>query len=379
MAERNDTMENVSGNDGTVELVPQGTVGEITQPAWKSRKWQIAFFVALGFLILSLTGVTEALAQLFMYKGCDAFLSRSAQTSQTLFLSFSVIKAVAAMVGDVPIVGGLVESVADLIDCSWWGCFISMVVLRVLQLFFVFVDWCGRWPGVVIGFAGCLATGLRLLGIRLLPIRQLLVGLIAFAATLFFLAPLSVRAVAILADALEAQRGEQLEQSKTMLQEAWAWENIPPYMSNLTTELRHKLPNMLGGIGEEEYLAATKSFEEKQAAFKTANETAIRLFTNGVILYLAEKAIACFLFPFAFLWTLHWFTKRLCAWMNLPFDVEFHRLMRPPEQTRTEALQQRVGTFATTIKTRRARHIAKPETPTDAPSEDQAEKEGGQA
>lgn len=306
-----------------------------------TRKAENVFYVFIGLLALSWTGVITWLAKLCIYDGCTDFLSDTAHSSQNIFLVLSGIKTIVAMVEDVPIVGKMVEALSDLIDYTWWGSFISMVVLRIMQLFFKLLEWFGNWPCVVLSLCGCTLAGMYQYGIKVQWVRKVLLTIGAFILAFFFITPLGVKGVSVIAMTLELQRGDKLEQAKVNFENTWTRDNFPDYFDKWMAELGYCFPRWTGGLSDEEYQKRMNDFSAKEIAFKKKNKAAIKDLTEASIIFLAEKALVCFLFPFALLWGTCFFTKKIAKYLDLPFDVDMKHLVQSPEKLKTRSLQKK--------------------------------------
>lgn len=353
----------------------QDSVGPLTIVQEENRtispkvwKWMLSIFV--GLLILACAGQCDLFIRWALYARADEFLSDSAGTSQILFATFSLLKGLVAMVGDVPILGGIVEPLQDLIDYSWWGCFISMVVLRALQFFMSFVTYCGKWPSVIFALTGCIFAWTQLCGFRWVALRKTLIVIQVAFVGLYILAPLSTICVAYTVRGIENLRGNTLQEAKAVLEDAWKEENKPDYLDHGIAWLRHKLPVKWFSSSEEEWLITSREFTKKHDAFIAKNEQALGQITKACSLYLAEKAIACFFFPFAFLWAIHFALKKGGAWLNAPFEVKYRTLIMRPEALTNENLKKTAQEVAQKYAEAKAKKAAAtpPETPPDAPS-----------
>ena len=318
-----------------------------------SRKAKKIFYVFIGLLALSCTGVITRLLESCIYSGCTDFLGDAAHSSQNIFLVLSGIKTIVAMVEDVPIVGKMVEALSDLIDYTWWGSFMSMIVLRIVQLFFKLLEWFGVWPSVILSLCGCVLSGMYQHGIKVQWVRKVLLAIGAFILAFFFITPVGVRGVSVIAKTLEAQRGNKLEQARDNFERTWTKDNFPNYFDKWMTELGHSFPRWTGGLSEEEYQKRINDFEAKELAFKKKNEAAINDLTEASIIFLAEKVLVCFLFPFALLWGTSFFTKKMAKVLELPFEVDMKRLMQPPEKLKTATLQKKAKEIKQSLKNKR--------------------------
>lgn len=310
----------------------------------EQRKRRILFCIFLGLFILSLTGILSGIAERLLYHPNTAFLDRSAATSTKMFLSLSGIKVLVAAIESIPIIGKFAEALSDLIDYSWWGCFISMVLLKVIGFFFEFIKYLDRWPTIIITGSGVLLSWLNLKLCRALFIRKTLVGILSFTISFYIFIPLVTHGVALISDTLEAQRGNKIEVAEQTLKYTFAWDNIPNYFSRGAAEIIKNIPEWSGGISKEEYERIKQEYNLKQQAFQEKTRKGLTDLTHAFVLYLAEKLIACFLFPFALLWGGWKMTTLLCGQLNIPFTETFSQLIAPPASLSNKALRAKLST-----------------------------------
>lgn len=325
---------------------------ELAPEAKKKKIWCVVFWIFVGVAVLSLLGVTNTLLDMALYEGNREFLKNSSNSSTILFVSFSIIKIALAALRDVPVLGGAVDAVKDLVDYAWWGCFLSMVVLQVLKYFFEFVAWCGRAPAVIFSAVGCLLAFLQWKGWNWTPVRKVLIATFALLVGLYLIAPLATFGVAKVVGVMEEKQIESFDAARKGLEKAQ--NSIPDY----STYYGAKLSNFFSGIGgksDEDFADIKKGFEKSEVAFKENCESALKGLFSTVVLYLAQKAIACFLFPFAFIFAVHFSLKKGCAWLDVPYKLSMKKIFTPPEATRTDALNKAMKErIVEPIKKRRA-------------------------
>lgn len=316
--------------------------GGAAQPGEQQRH-RIILCAFVGLLILAVSGVFGVIVRDCLINPNTAFLDRSATTSTRMFLSLSGVKVLVAVIESVPIVGKFAEALSDMIDFSWWGCFVSMIVLKVVSFFFEFIKFLGRWPSILLSLSGCLLAWFRLKGYKLPLLRKVLSVLFSVTLCVYILIPMMTFGVAQIADTLEAHRGSKIETASEALQQAFTWDNIPDYFTRGGAEIRKGIPDWMGGIDAEKYETIKQEFDARQKHFVERTKTGIGQLSNAFVLYLAEKALACFLFPFVLLWGGWKLAALLCKQLDIPFNYEFSQMLIPPKATTNANFRRKTG------------------------------------